>query len=91
LLFCRQGGERIELSPVVGDLRHVAKRLAHRRCDAVGTMSRAPSIGSRDAELTSGGTNTAFATASAASAGRHRLGRLIQRGNWPNLAQFVIG
>jgi hypothetical protein len=91
LLLCRQGGERIELNPVVGDLWHVAKRLAHCRCDAVDTVNRAPSICLRDAKLTSGGTNPAFATASAASGGRHRLCRLIQLGNCANLAQFVTG
>jgi len=91
LLLCRQGGERIELSPVIGDLRHDAKCLAHRRSDAVDPVNRAPRIRSRDAELASGGTNAAFATASALSGGLHRLRSFIQRGNWPNLAQFVTG
>jgi len=67
------------------------KCLAHRASDAADTVSRAPRIGSRDAEFAGRGTNAAFATASALSGGRHRLRSFIQRGNWPNLAQFVIG
>src|SRR6516165_3618278 len=83
LLLRRQRRERIEFNPVVGDLRHIAQHLAHRRRDAVDTLNRARSIGSRDAEFTGGGTHTAFASASAPSGN--------QFGNWPNLVQFVIG
>src|SRR6516162_5274130 len=79
LLLRRQRRERIELNPVVGDLRNIAQR----RRDAVDTLNRAQSIGSRDAEFTGGGTHTALATASAPSGN--------QLGNWPNLVQFVIG
>src|SRR6516162_8455569 len=83
LLLRRQRRERIEFNPVVGDLRNIAQRLAHRRRDAVDTLNRARSIGSRDAEFTGGGTHTAFASASAPSGN--------QLGNWSNLVQFVIG
>src|SRR6516165_11031721 len=83
LLLRRQRRERIELNPVVGDLRNIAQRLAHRRRDAVDTLNRAQSLGSRDAEVTGGGPHAAFATASAPSGD--------QLGNWPNLVQFVIG
>jgi hypothetical protein len=79
LLLRRQGGERIELNPIVGDLRHVAERLAHLPGDDVDTMNRAPSIGSRDAEFTGNGTNAAFATAPARSEDRWRS--FIQLGN----------
>jgi hypothetical protein len=39
----------------------------------------------------SGGTNAAFATAPARSEDRRHWRNFIQLGNWPNLAQFVIG
>ena len=90
LLLRRQGGERIELNAVVGDSKRVTQRVSHGRCDAVDTVNCAPSIRSRDAEFTSGGTNAAFATAPAPGRDPHRLRSFIQLGNWPDMAQFVI-
>ena len=55
------------------------------------TVNRALSIGSRDAEFTGGGTNAAFASASAPSGELRRWRSFIQLGNWPNLARFVSG
>ena len=91
LLLRRQGRERIELDPVVGDLRHVAQRVPHTRCDAIDAVNRAPRIGSRDAEFTGGGTKAAFATASARRRELRHLSNSVHPGNWPNLVQFVIG
>jgi hypothetical protein len=47
----------------------------------VDTVNRAPRIRSRDAEFASGGTNAAFATASALSEGPRGLRSFIQLGN----------
>jgi hypothetical protein len=54
-------------------------------------VNRAPRIGSRDAEFTGGGTKAAFATATARRWELRHLRNSVHPGNWPNLAQFVIG